>query len=189
MVTRRVTLGRMRSIAPPTLCDGEVGVRPLAEGDVEAIVRACADPEISRWTRVPQPYTPEDARRFIAVAATEAAAGLSVALAVTDDHGRLLGTVGLREVDRCAGRGEIGYWLAREARGRGAATRAVRLLADWAARELGLTRLEILAQTANAPSLRVAERAGFAPTGELRRVERMPPGRRDGYAVHVWSPE
>jgi RimJ/RimL family protein N-acetyltransferase len=189
MVTRRVTLGRMRSIAPPTLCDGEVGVRPLAEGDVEAIVRACADPEISRWTRVPQPYTPEDARRFIAVAATEAAAGLSVALAVTDDHGRLLGTVGLMEVDRCAGRGEIGYWLAREARGRGAATRAVRLLAEWAARELGLGRLEILVQRANAASVRVAERAGFAPSGELRRLERMPPGRRDSYAVHVWSPE
>jgi RimJ/RimL family protein N-acetyltransferase len=179
----------MRSIAPPTLRDGEVGVRPLAETDVDAIVLACGDPEIPRWTRVPQPYTREDARQFIAVAATEARAGEGVALAVADAGDRLVGTIGLMGIDRSAGRAEIGYWLAREARGRGAATRAVRLVAEWATLELGLSHLEILAQPANETSIRVAERAGFTATGELRRLARMPPGRRDGYAVHVWSPE
>jgi RimJ/RimL family protein N-acetyltransferase len=179
----------MSRIAPPTLRDGDVGVRALVETDVHAIVRACRDPEIPRWTRVPHPYTPEDARQFIAVAATEARAGEGVALAVTHGGDRLVGTIGLMGIDRSAGQAEIGYWLAREARGRGAATRAVRLVAEWAARELRLSRLEILAQTANEASVRVAERAGFAPTGELRRLERMPPERRDGYAVHVWSPE
>jgi RimJ/RimL family protein N-acetyltransferase len=178
----------MGRIAPPTLSDGEVGVRPLADRDVAAIVRACRDPEIPRWTRVPQPYTAEDARHFLAVAATEAAAGLGVAVAIVDADDALIGTIGAMEIDRAAGRAELGYWLAREARGRGAATRAVRLMADWAAEELGLTLLEILVQPANAPSRRVAERAGFTPTGETRRLDRMAPGRRDGYAVHVWRP-
>jgi RimJ/RimL family protein N-acetyltransferase len=164
-----------------------VTVRPLREADAPALVRACQDPEIPRWTRVPQPYTLEDARRFVAVAAAEAAAGHGVALAVADAGDALLGTIGLMEVDRGAGRGEIGYWLARWARGRGAATRAVRLVTAWAAAELGLRRLEILTHPGNAPSARVAERAGFAATGETRRVARMPPGRRDGYRVHVWT--
>ncbi|HWT26073.1 MAG TPA: GNAT family N-acetyltransferase, partial [Solirubrobacteraceae bacterium] len=114
----------MAPIAPPTLSDGEIAVRPLRESDVPAIVRACRDPEIPRWTRVPAGYTPEDARRFLAVAATEAAAGVGVALAVVDEDDTLLGTVGLTELDAAAGTAEIGYWLAREARGRGAATRA-----------------------------------------------------------------
>jgi RimJ/RimL family protein N-acetyltransferase len=62
-------------------------------------------------------------------------------------------------------------------------------VAGWAAQELGLRRLEILAHQANAPSARVAERAGFAATGETRSVPRMPPGRRDGYRVFVWTPD
>jgi RimJ/RimL family protein N-acetyltransferase len=176
----------MTAIRPPTLTDGGVVVRALEDGDVEAIVRACRDSEISRWTRVPQPYTREDARQFLAVAAAEAAAGAGVALAVADAENRLIGTVGLMEVDRNKGCAEIGYWLAREARGGGVATRAVRLVCDWAVRDLGLRRLEILAQPANAPSTHVAKRAGFTRTGEVRRMARMPPGRRDGYAVHVW---
>jgi RimJ/RimL family protein N-acetyltransferase len=71
-----------------------------------------------------------------------------------------------------------------EARGRGVATRAVRLLSDWAVRELGLTRVEILVHEDNAPSLRVAEKAGFRDTGELTR---LPRGDQDEpvYAVYV----
>ena len=176
----------MPPIDPPTLRDGDVTLRPLGDGDVAAMVRACRDPDIPRWTRVPEPYTPEDARRFLAIAAAEAAAGEGVALAIADAEDRLVGTLGLMEIDRATASAEIGYWLAREARGAGAATRAVRLVRDWALRELGLRRLEILAHPANAPSTRVAERAGFARTGEVRSVARMPPGRRDGYAVFVW---
>ena len=89
------------------------------------------------------------------------------------------------EVDRERGYGEIGYWTAAPARGRGAATRAVALLRDWAHAELGLSEIEILAHRDNRPSQRVAERAGFADTGELRAVPRMPPGKRDGYQVYA----
>ena len=83
---------------------------------------------------MPSPYTREDAERFLALAATEAAAGEGIALAVAraaDD--RLIGTIGLMDVDRGHGRGEIGYWTAAAARGRGATTRAVVLVRDWAA--------------------------------------------------------
>jgi RimJ/RimL family protein N-acetyltransferase len=173
-------------IVAPTLSDGEIAVRPLARADIPDIVAACSDPEIPRWTRVPSPYTREDAERFIAIAATEAAAGEGVALAVADAGGRLIGTIGLMDVDRERGSGEIGYWTAAAARGRGAATRAVALLRDWAHSELGLGELEILPHRDNRPSQRVAERAGFTDTGEIRSVPRMPERIRDGYKVYVW---
>ena len=91
------------------------------------------------------------------------------------------------EIDRKAATGEIGYWVAREARGRGVATRAVRLACAWAASELGLTTLEIVVHEDNAPSLRVARAAGFTQAGErdVPPREGLPEGR---YLVHVWQP-
>jgi RimJ/RimL family protein N-acetyltransferase len=179
----------MSAIVPPRLTDGQVLVRPVADQDIPDIVAASNDPEIPRWTRVPSPYTREDAERFVAGAATEAAAGLGVALAVCDtDAERLLGTVGVMEIDRARGYGEIGYWTAAKARGRGLTSRAVQLVCDWAHEELGLAEIEIMAHRDNRPSQRVAERAGFADTGEVRSVPRMPSDRRDGYKVYVWRP-
>ena len=176
----------MAAILPPRLRDGELLLRPMEERDVPAMVAACQDPEISRWTRVPVPYTAEDARRFMAIAAASAAAGDGVALIVAGPGDVLAGTIGLMEVDRGRGRGEIGYWLAAGARGKGVATRAVVLLRDWAHAELGLDELEVMPHRDNAASNAVAVRAGFVDTGEVVRVQRMPPGRRDGYRRYVW---
>ena len=178
---------RMPPLAAPRLSDGVVVVRGLREDDVPAIVAACQDPEIPRWTRVPSPYTREDAARFLALAATEAAAGegLVLALARPEDD-RLVGTVGLMGI--ADGVAELGYWTAAAARGRGVTARGVALVRDWAAAELGLTELEILAHRDNVPSQRVAEKAGFTATGEQRSVPRMPPGRQVGYRVFRWAP-
>ena len=93
------------------------------------------------------------------------------------------------EIDRERGTGEIGYWVAREARGRGVATRAVRLVREWAASELGLTTLELVIHEDNAPShggrprrrlrgdRRAARAAARGPArGPLRRAPVAPRG-------------
>jgi RimJ/RimL family protein N-acetyltransferase len=148
-------------LSPPTLADGEVILRPRRLSDADAIAAACQDPEIPRWTMVPSPYTREDAVAFLARADEEAASGESVGLLVVDPEDRLLGTVSLMDLRREPGYGEIGYWLAADARGRGVATRAVRLLTDWGHRTLGLDRIEIHVHLENAPSHRVPQRAGY----------------------------
>jgi RimJ/RimL family protein N-acetyltransferase len=152
----------------PTMRDGDLVLRPLRRGDADAITAECQDPEIPRWTLVPSPYVRADAEQFIAHSAGEAAAGTTVNLLAVDARdGRLLGSVGLMEIDRGTGYGEIGYWVSAGARGRGVATRATRLLADWARDELGLTHVEVLPHKDNAPSRRVAEKAGFRDSGRL----------------------
>ena len=159
----------------PTLRDGDLLLRPKTPGDAEALVAACQDPEIPRWTLVPSPYTRADADHFIALSEQEAAAGTGAHLIAVDaGDGRLLGSFSVMELDRQPGYGEIGYWVAAGARGRGIATRAVRLLTDWARSELGLTRIEILPHKDNAPSRRVAEKAGYRDTGRL-----VPPPREE----------
>ena len=176
----------MPAISLPTLGGGDLTLRPPRPADAGAVTAACQDPEIPRWTLVPSPYRREHAEDFLALSARAARAGETATLLAVDSQGGLLGSFSLMEIDHERGYGEIGYWTAAAARGRGAASRAVALLRDWAHAELGLSELEILAHRDNRPSQRVAERAGFAGTGELRAVARMPPGRREGYRVYVW---
>jgi RimJ/RimL family protein N-acetyltransferase len=48
--------------------DDAILLRPLAETDIPSIVEACSDPEIPRWTSVPEPYTEADACVWVASA-------------------------------------------------------------------------------------------------------------------------
>ena len=165
-------------IVLPRLTDGVVTLRPWRTADADVLVIACQDPEVPRWTAVPSPYRRPDALRFLAVALAEAERGSMAALAAVDGGGRLLGSFSVMEIDRERATGEVGCWLARGARGRGIATRALGLLCAWTRRELGLATLELLAHRDNQPSIRVARRAGFTPTGELRSIAKdVPSGR------------
>ena len=92
---------------------------------------------------------------------------------------RPLGGASLYDHEPAQARARIGYWLAAEGRGRGLATHAVRLLADWAFADLGLARLEITCAPGNVASQRVAERCGFVREGLLRSHMRFKGGRRD----------
>jgi len=116
----------MRPLAIPTLTDGELTLRAPRPDDADAITAACQDPEIPRWTLVPSPYRREHAVEYVARTAQEARTGETAAFLAFDGDGRLLGSISLMEIDRERGYGEIGYWVAEEARGRGVATRALR---------------------------------------------------------------
>ena len=47
------------------LIDGADGAAAVAGLGHPAIVAACQDPEIGRWTRVPSPYGEDDARAYL----------------------------------------------------------------------------------------------------------------------------
>jgi RimJ/RimL family protein N-acetyltransferase len=65
---------------------------------------------------------------------------------------------------------EVGYWVRRESRGQGVATRATRLAAGWALGTCGMKRLQLRADSRNVASQHVAESAGFRREGVLRSV-------------------
>ena len=151
------------------LSDGRIRLRLHADADIPAIIAACQDPEIPRWTRVPEPYSEADARGWLEQESRGRSLGDLLGLLVVDaDDDRLLGSVGIVHVDREERRCELGYWLAREARGHGVATRAVRMLSAWAFENLPTDRIEIHAEPDNAASRQVAERVGFSFEGVLR---------------------
>jgi [ribosomal protein S5]-alanine N-acetyltransferase len=172
----------------PPLADDEVVLRPWTLADVPAVTAACRDPEISRWTVIPRDYTERHATDFIASRDSERAAGRELSLAVVDHDGALLGAIGMSTFDWADYKGEIGYWMAREARGRGLGTRALRLLSRWAIDGLGLERVELMANPANEASQRLAARAGFTPEGTLRRY-RTRQGEREDLIMFSLLPE
>ena len=80
---------------------------------------------------------------------------------------RLLGATHLAFHDDL--RASVAYWLVPEARRRGVATRAVRLLVRWAFATFDdLVRIELWSIVGNDASDAVARRAGFVEEGILR---------------------
>jgi RimJ/RimL family protein N-acetyltransferase len=170
----------------PPLTDGVVALRGMRPEDADQVVAALRDPDIVRWTRVPEDYTHADYEDYMALSAEQRAAGEALSLLVVDaaDHGRVLGSCGLHEIG--SGRPDIGYWVARDARGRGVAPRAARLMRDHAIDGLGLGRVEVLVHPENEPSQRAAEKAGFHRTGEYRPSPRNDGPGRPALVVFAW---
>jgi RimJ/RimL family protein N-acetyltransferase len=83
--------------------------------------------------------------------------------------GVLVGACGLHRIDWTVRRFEIGYWRRVGLGGHGIATEAARALNRMAFDRLDARRVEIRMDDANAPSRKVAERAGFTFEGLLRR--------------------
>lgn len=97
---------------------------------------------------------------------------------VPAESGNLIGTINIKFYG--AARASIGYEIAAEARGQGIATRALKLLSDWAFTTFAdLVRLELWILVGNEPSFRVAEGAGYQREGILRSRAPFDGGFRD----------
>lgn len=157
---------------PPELTDGVVTLRAYRAKDGADVARACDDPVTARWLPVPVPYTVEDGVSYVTQVVPERwADGSCATFAVTAaGDGAFLGDISLKLPQRALGFGEIGYWTAPWARSRGVASRATALAARWGLEELGLSRVELVADVENAASVRAAEKAGFVREGIARRA-------------------
>jgi RimJ/RimL family protein N-acetyltransferase len=158
-------------------------LRPPRPDDADAVLAACQDPEILRWTAsLPDPYTRADAEAWVGdVAPRERAEGRGLPNVVAAD-GELAGSAGLVFLDGT--RVEVGYWIAPWARRRGYATEATVALAGWAFAH-GAERVVLRAAVGNDASQAVARRAGFRPDGVQRGGLRKLDGTRLDAAVFV----
>ena len=147
----------------PALADEVVRLRPWELDDAPLLELAIRDPYIPQTTTVPEVYGEPEARAWVARQRRRLTDGDGLSLAIADGTGAALGAATLMR--RGAGVATIGYWLVEPARGRGLATRAVRLLSRWALAEGGMTRLEAMVEPWNEASQRVLERAGLARDG------------------------
>lgn len=142
------------------LVQDEVLLRPWQVADARWYVEA-RDEEVLRWTTERRDLTIGETEDAIqALHARDDVASFAIVDASCNE---LVGNITAVKGESDAREAEVMYWLAASWRGRGIATKAVRMLCDWAFTEQILERLTLKTYKANVRSQRVAERAGFRP--------------------------
>ena len=143
-------------------------LRPYEMRDIAAIVAGFGDESVTRWFPVPIPFDRAQATSYIRDCRAGWQHGVQATFAMIEGASdQLVGGVDVDEIDHRTGAGDVGYWLAVDARGNGYATTAVELVSSWALGVLGLRRLTLLVEPPNVASIAVAARAGFVRDAEL----------------------
>lgn len=147
-------------------------LRPLEDEDAPALAEMMNDELVAAWTSVPQPFTEDDARRWITEYAPKArAAGTGLDLAVTEFlTQRLVGIVQLTKTNWHVRATELSYIVAPWARGEGYASEAALAMAQWLFRDQGMERIEMRTAADNTASQQVAQKIGSISEGVLRNA-------------------
>ena len=146
---------------PIPVIDGErIRLRPHTPDDLDPILERCVDPDSVRWTTVPTPYTRTMGEEYLAGIIQPSEQQVSWAI---EADGRYAGTIDLRAWNREPGHGagNLGFVTHPWARGRGAMSQAVSLVAAYALGTLSWELLVWQANVGNVASFKVAWRNGF----------------------------
>jgi PPOX class probable F420-dependent enzyme len=136
-------------------------LRPWSDADVAQLVEAYDDPVMRRWSnRLID--NEADAKEWLDFQQRGWQDGTRFCFAVLEADGLLLGNVVLHGVDPDKATAEVGYWTGARARGRGVAPAALEAITGWAFDTFEhLDALELLHDSGNQASCRVAEKTGY----------------------------
>ncbi|MEV6347773.1 GNAT family N-acetyltransferase [Actinoplanes sp. NPDC051851] len=179
LTTPALATGTLAALLQPEITGDGVLLRPWREADHPAVVTAYADPAVQRWHC--RSMTAAEALDWIGAwpAHWRAESRASWAVTLPSDGGTVAGQIGLRGIALAEGLAAISYWVLPAHRGNRIAPRALAALTTWSFTTLGLHRLELHHSTANLPSCRVAEHAGYRAEGVRRSSARHTDGWHD----------
>jgi [ribosomal protein S5]-alanine N-acetyltransferase len=156
-------------------------LRPWLETDAPSMVKHLGNPNVGRYMAdwYPQSgYTLAHAQAWATVGHREIPSDTNWAIAWQGDgHDEAIGSAGVHPkmgFDRC--NTEIGYWLSESHWGQGIGSAVVRVLTQFAFRDLEVTRVFAPIHADNATSQRICEKNGFVFEG-LRRQSVMKCGK------------
>jgi RimJ/RimL family protein N-acetyltransferase len=145
-----------------------VRLEPLGGQHAAGVDALVSDPEVMRFTRVPDPAPSDFARSWIERYEEGRREGRREAFAVHTHGGEFVGLGLAPEINRDAGEVELGYIVSPAARGRGLAREILMLLTDWAFDKIEAQRVYLIINVENVASARVAERCGYTLEGVMR---------------------
>jgi ribosomal-protein-serine acetyltransferase len=114
--------------------------------------------------------TAEDTRAFIRQTRTQLADDNGFQTAIRE-RTALVGVIGYHGVNRPNRSTSLGYWLSKDAQGRGIMTEACRAFISHAFHALDVNRVEIRCATENSRSRAIPERLRFTNEGTVRQAE------------------
>ncbi len=143
-----------------------IELRDFEQRDIEVLVKLLNNKNVTQYltTRIPQPYTTQDAEWWVN---TGSKAGIAKAI---DVDGTLVGvisiTIGDYENARSA---EIGYWLGEDYWGEGIATKAVDKMTNNVFSNSEIVRLFARVFAPNKESMHVLEKCGYTKEGIFKK--------------------
>lgn len=168
----RVTLASLIEVVPPDppLVGERIALRPFQVSDAGAIAQSCQDPDIPRFTMMPDAMTEEQAKQWIERGLEWWPKGVARFAITIPPAVDCVGQIGA-QLDLPMRRAEAFYWLDRAVRGAGLAAEALELVTRWALRDFDIVRVQLVTHLDNVSSQRVAECCGFSREGVLRAWE------------------
>lgn len=192
----------------PTLQSDTVTLRSIKPSDAEDIYKAVQDPEIPKFTTLPSDYPIDLAIDFANTRAMASFVNKTELVFVIEDS-RLLdspsesesdsesdsgaspyshpysngfaGVISLHTIDIPNHRAEIGYWLAKEARGKGICSKAAEVITEYGLMTLGFKRIDGIVDVRNEPSKAALLKAGYEFEGIMKKYVT----RRDGSQIDM----
>lgn len=159
----------------PVLETNRLIMRPPHREDIEDLAMIGNDYAIAEMTsRMPHPYTKDDALAFIEGFENGQYEGCIYAI-TRSDSGHLIGMGGVENRVRFGGL-EIGYWLGKPYWGKGFATEAASALVDLAFRVTDTNKVFAACRTNNPASRKVLQKQGFQFAG-LDEMDSLAAGR------------
>lgn len=158
-------------IEQPILKTQRLQIRPLELRDTSAIQQAADNRRIAdTMISLPHPYPSNEAERYFERHRIEREAERAVSFTIEHkEKGWFFGLVEIRDIDREHSLGELSFWLAVEAWGKGYMTEVVRAAVRYGFHGLDLNRLYAYQMVRNPASGRVLEKNAFKQEELLRQ--------------------
>lgn len=154
--------------APPALRTARLVLDGFAQSDAPELQRLAGAREIAATTlAIPHPYLLEHAQAWIDKqnsGTLEKSVNFAIRLAPTNT---LIGSVGLKEIDRTRAQAELGFWIGVPWWGQGYAREAARSVIQYGFESLRLNRIYAHHMTRNPASGRALSAAGMRREGLL----------------------
>ena len=193
----------------PTLKSDTLTMRPMRPSDAEDIYRAVQDPEIPKFTTLPADYPIDLAIEFANTRAAASFVNKTELVFVIEDSrlenssastststsdsksanlasgypysNGFAGVMSLHTIDIPNHRSEIGYWMAKEARGKGIGTRAGSMITEYGLMTMGFNRIDGIVDVRNEASKQLLLNAGYEFEGIMKKYVT----RRDGSQIDM----
>ena len=151
-------------------------LRNPTKKDVDDLIRGLNPLEVSRFlANVPHPYTKKDALWWINNCAKDLKKKEREKYAFNIElksEKKLIGGIGLHDIDDFSKTAEIGYWVNKKYWKQGIISEAMKEILDFAFYRLKLRRLSLYAYTNNVASNIVAKKFGFKFEGVSRKYQK-----------------
>jgi ribosomal-protein-alanine N-acetyltransferase len=152
---------------PPQLSTDRLLLRPLHQSDAESIFEYARNPNVSMYTLWEPHETVADSLAFI-VEYDRKKTPEPLGIALKDNPGKVIGTVGCFWVSKPSKSMELAYAIAEQYWGKGIVAEASRAIVDYCFTNFDVQRIQSRCKTENKASARVMEKAGMTYEGTLK---------------------